>query len=50
MPQMVRAVVVDPSSSAGLSVQPVELAPARPNEATVRVAAISLNRGRCGAR
>ena len=45
MPQMVRAIVVDPSSSAGLSVQPVEFAPTRPYEATVRVTAISLNRG-----
>jgi NADPH:quinone reductase len=45
MPQSVRAVVVDPSSGDGLAVKPVELAPARPDEAAVRVTAISLNRG-----
>lgn len=45
MAQMVRAVVVDPSSSGRLVVKQVELPPARPDEATVRVTAISLNRG-----
>jgi NADPH:quinone reductase len=45
MPETVRAVVVDPSSPEGLGLKPVELAPAGPDEVTVRVAAISLNRG-----
>ena len=45
MPGLVRAVVVDPSSPQGLAIKPVELAPARPDEVTVRVTAISLNRG-----
>src|SRR6516162_6723743 len=45
MPETVRAVVVDPSSPQGLDLKPVELAPASPDEVTVRVTAISLNRG-----
>src|SRR6516162_2526451 len=45
MPETVRAVVVDPSSPQGLGLKPVELAPASPDEVTVRVTAISLNRG-----
>src|SRR6516162_1300795 len=45
MPETVRAVVVDPSSPQGLGLKPVELAPASPGEVTVRVTAISLNRG-----
>ena len=45
MPETVRAVVVDPSSPQGLGLKPVELAPANPDEVTVRVTAISLNRG-----
>jgi NADPH:quinone reductase len=45
MPETVRAVVVDPSSPQGLGLKPVELASAAPDEATVRVTAISLNRG-----
>jgi NADPH2:quinone reductase len=45
MPEAIRAVVVDPSNPEGLAVKPVELAPAGRNEATVRVTAISLNRG-----
>ena len=45
MPETVCAVVVDPSSPQGLGVKPVELAPAAPDELTVRVTAISLNRG-----
>jgi NADPH:quinone reductase len=45
MEQMVRAVVVDPSSPQRLGLKPVELLPPRPDEATVRVTAISLNRG-----
>src|SRR5271167_40345 len=45
MPETVRAVVVDPSSPEGLGLKPVELAPAAPDEVTVRVTAISLNRG-----
>src|SRR6516164_4771286 len=45
MPETVRAVVVDPSSPQGLGLKPVELAPAAPDEVSVRVTAISLNRG-----
>src|SRR5437868_9221299 len=45
MPETVRAVVVDPSSPEGLAVKPVEMAPAGSDEVTVRVTAISLNRG-----
>jgi NADPH:quinone reductase len=45
MPETVRAVVVDPSSPQGLGLKPVELAPAAPDEVTVKVTAISLNRG-----
>ena len=45
MPETVRAVVVDLSSPLGLSLKPVELAAAAPDEVTVRVTAISLNRG-----
>jgi NADPH2:quinone reductase len=45
MPETVRAVVVDPSSPQGLGLKPVELAAAVPDEVTVRVTAISLNRG-----
>ena len=45
MPQSIRAVVVDPSSDAKLALRDVELAAAAPNDVTVRVTAISLNRG-----
>jgi NADPH:quinone reductase len=45
MPQMVRAVVVDPSSEARLAIRDVALPPAAPDDVTVRVTAISLNRG-----
>jgi NADPH:quinone reductase len=45
MPQSIRAVVVDPSSDARLTLRDVELAPAAPGDVTVRVTAISLNRG-----
>ena len=45
MPETVRAVVVDPSSPHGLGLKAVELAPAASDEVTVRVTAISLNRG-----
>src|SRR6516162_1294323 len=45
MPETVRAVVVDPSSPLGLGLKPVELAAAASDEVTVRVTAISLNRG-----
>jgi NADPH:quinone reductase len=45
MPETVRAVVVDPSSPQRLGLKPVDLAPAAPDEVTVRVTAISLNRG-----
>ena len=44
MPQ-VRAVVVDPSRSEKLTLQSVELPPATIGDVTVRVTAISLNRG-----
>ena len=40
-----RAVVVDPSSPGRLAIKPVPLAPAERDEVTVRVRAISLNRG-----
>src|SRR5712691_8288342 len=45
MPETVRAVIVDPSSSEGLAVKTVELGPANPDDVTIRVTAISLNRG-----
>src|SRR5215471_14868995 len=45
MPETVRAVVVDPASPQGLGLKPVELGSAAPDEVTVRVTAISLNRG-----
>jgi NADPH2:quinone reductase len=45
MPQSIRAVVVDPSSDTRLVLRDVELAPAAPGDVTVRVTAISLNRG-----
>jgi NADPH:quinone reductase len=45
MPQSIRAVVVDPSSDATLVLRDVDLPPATPNDVTVRVTAISLNRG-----
>ena len=45
MPQSVRAVVVDPSRSGRLTIQAVDLPPAAPGDVTVRVTAISLNRG-----
>ena len=45
MPQLIRAVVVDPSSAGKLTLQQVDLAPAARNDVTVRVTAISLNRG-----
>ena len=45
MPQSIRAVVVDPSRDDKLSLQAVELPAAAPNEVTVRVTAVSLNRG-----
>jgi NADPH:quinone reductase-like Zn-dependent oxidoreductase len=45
MPETVRAVVVDPSTPQGLAVKSVELPPANPDDVTVRVTAISLNRG-----
>src|SRR5271167_332391 len=40
-----RAVIVDPSSNERLAIKTVPLAPAEQNEVTVRVNAISLNRG-----
>ena len=45
MPQSVRAVVVDPSHGDKLTLQSVALPSAAPDEVTVRVTAISLNRG-----
>ena len=45
MPQRVRAVVVDPSRREKLTLQPVEIPPAETGDVTVRVTAISLNRG-----
>jgi NADPH2:quinone reductase len=45
MTQSIRAVVVDPSSDARLILRDVELAAAAPGDVTVRVTAISLNRG-----
>jgi NADPH:quinone reductase-like Zn-dependent oxidoreductase len=45
MPETVRAVVVEPSSPQGLALKPAELAPPRADEATIRVTAVSLNRG-----
>lgn len=41
----IRAIVVDPSAAERLAVRPVPLAAARPDEVTVQVSAISLNRG-----
>jgi NADPH:quinone reductase len=45
MPETVRAVVVDRSTPEGLAIKPDELLPAGPSDVTVRVTAISLNRG-----
>ena len=45
MPQTVQAVVVDPASPERLALRPVALPPAAADELTVRVRAISLNRG-----
>jgi NADPH:quinone reductase len=45
MPQSIRAVVVDPSHSDKLTLQSVDLPPAASGDVTVRVTAISLNRG-----
>lgn len=45
MSDQIKAIVVDANASGRLSVQPATLAPAEPAEATVRVTAISLNRG-----
>ena len=45
MPDQVKAIVVDTKAPGRLSVQAAPLAPAAPTDATVRVTAISLNRG-----
>lgn len=45
MPQTIRAVVVDPAAEGRLAISPVELRDADRDEVTVRVTAISLNRG-----
>lgn len=45
MPNLVKAVVVDPSVSGRLAIREVELAAPLPNEAIVKVSSISLNRG-----
>src|SRR4051812_849940 len=45
MPQQVRAVVVDHAAEGKLAIKPVELRDPDRDEVTVRVTAISLNRG-----
>lgn len=45
MPQQIRAVVVDPAIDGKLAIKPVQLRDADRDEVTVRVTAISLNRG-----
>ena len=45
MPQQIRAVVVDPAANGKLAIKPVELRDPDRDEVTVRVTAISLNRG-----
>src|SRR2546423_7614087 len=45
MPQQIRAVVVDPTAPGKLAIEPVELRDPDRDEVTVRVTAISLNRG-----
>lgn len=45
MSDQIRAIVVDPNAPGRLSVQTATLAPAAPTDVTVRVTAISLNRG-----
>jgi len=45
MPDSIRAVIVDPSLSEKLTIRDVELAPAAPDDVTVCVTSISLNRG-----
>jgi NADPH:quinone reductase-like Zn-dependent oxidoreductase len=45
MPRQVRAVVVDPAAPGKLAIKPVELRDPDRDEVTVRVTAISLNRG-----
>jgi NADPH2:quinone reductase len=45
MPQQIRAIVVDPAASGRLAIKPVELRDPDRDEVTVRVTAISLNRG-----
>src|SRR5271156_3076840 len=45
MPRQVRAVVVDPTAPGKLAIEPVELRDPDRDEVTVRVTAISLNRG-----
>ena len=45
MPQSVRAVVVDPSHGDKLTLRSAALPTAAPDDVTVRVTAISLNRG-----
>ncbi|HEX3953533.1 MAG TPA: zinc-binding dehydrogenase [Stellaceae bacterium] len=45
MPEQIRAIVVDPSASGKLAIKPVELRDPDRDEVTVRVTAISLNRG-----
>ena len=45
MPQQIRAVVVDPAADGKLAIKPVELRDPDRDEVTVRVTAISLNRG-----
>src|SRR3954452_6811773 len=45
MPQQIRAVTVDPQAPGKLAIRPVELRDPDRDEVTVRVTAISLNRG-----
>jgi NADPH:quinone reductase-like Zn-dependent oxidoreductase len=45
VPEQIRAIVVDPSASGKLAIKPVELRDPDRDEVTVRVTAISLNRG-----
>src|SRR6185369_6898594 len=45
MPQQIRAVVVDPAADGKLAIKPVELRDPDRDEVSVRVTAISLNRG-----
>ena len=45
MPQTIRAIVVDPAAPGRLAIKPVELRDPDRDEVSVKVTAISLNRG-----